>query len=312
MKHINKKWFSLIIAIWLVIVMTLIATLILDFAIPFSKNIKWIENASNSYYQVNSWFEDAVFFISKNILWSETWKTMSNTINTDFWYKITASWSKSPTAWKWNSDFDPDWNKISEWNSIQMEVWSNKINNWPLTSKSRIYFRVPNLDWNWWLTLSWWNTLPIINWKLSWENSSLDASSWSQFKASQTCKSATLNNTDCINLWIPLIFDNNLKWSYLDINWIEQQTDFKSFYDANCKNLSWCILKLSVINSLILSTNNTKIPYLEWKLDFWNNTIPSRYAEIEASGKSNWFKKYIDFSVPQKTGIDTFDFTIFQ
>lgn len=302
MKNSNKNWISLILSMWLVIVMTLIAIVVLDFAIPFSKDIKWIENATNTYYQVNSWFEEAIYFVSQNSVWSESWKTILANKNVDYWFNISASWKISPLSWKWNSDFDSDWNKIFEWNSVQMEIWFWKISDWVNISKA--YFRVPNLNWNWWLTLSWWS-LPIINWKLSSENKSLDAT-WSLLLADKICKSSwNISNTACTD---KLIFNDSLFW--LDSNL--SLLSFKDFYESNCWASSWCILKLSVINPLTLTPSNTKIPYLEWKIDFWNNAIPTRYTDIEASGKSYWFKKEINFWVPQKTGLDTFDFTVFQ
>jgi len=40
MKYINQKGFSLVIAMGLVILMTVMAMVVLEFAVPFSKDIK--------------------------------------------------------------------------------------------------------------------------------------------------------------------------------------------------------------------------------------------------------------------------------
>lgn len=317
MKYINQKWFSLVIAMGLVILMTVMAMVVLEFAVPFSKDIKWIENASNAYYQANSWFEEAMYFISQKPVWSESWKILPST-QTWYSFNIFATWTISPLLLKWNSDFDKDWNKISEWNPIQMEIWSGRI-NFSSNPKPIAYFRVPDLTWNWGLTLTWSNNIPpsklnVITWTLTSSNNELLNSSWSEIKADKVCTSAGLKDTTCTSWTDFLLFDNNLYWENLYWTWYT----FQNFYDniGNCKTPGVsCILKIKTINDLRLNNSNngnTIAPYLEWKINFWSNYVPTRYADINVSGKSYWFKKDLKFSVPQKTVLDTFDFTIFQ
>ncbi len=50
---------------WLVLISSLFAYTILEYMIPFSKNIKWIENSSKSYYQANNWIEMGLYFFLK-------------------------------------------------------------------------------------------------------------------------------------------------------------------------------------------------------------------------------------------------------
>jgi hypothetical protein len=302
MKTLNKTWFSLIISMMLVIVIILMAIVVLEIAVPFSRNIKWIENSSNAYYQANTWVEWALRFISQKDVWSENaqiylWKSL------DYKYRIEATWSISPVPWRWDSDFDKDWSKISWWSPVQMEVWFWKIT---FTSTDPVaYFRVPNFSissWWWQLTLSWSNTYSIVNWQLSWvwDDKTLNAT-WSYLKADKVCKS---NDNPC-GVWLK--FDNSLIG--LDLAWLEH--GFKSFYNTNCWAWNSCILKLSVINKLELTTSSTPIPYLEWKADFWSK-VPTRTADVTVSWKSYWFRKDINVWVPQKTLIDSFDFTVFQ
>lgn len=299
MKFKKEKWFSLVIAMLLVIVMTTIAIVVLDFAIPFSRDINGIENASNSYYQANSWFEQAIYFISQNPIWSESWKVLPST-QTGYSFNIFASWSISPALWKWNSDFDSDWNKISEWNSIQMEIWYNKIADW---ANTKAYFRVPNLNGDWWLSLAW--NKDIVTWKLTSSGWNLLIASWSEIKANEVCSSSwTTTHNACIDT---LNFNGINLWGE-DLNW--NWNTFQSFYGSYCS--SSCILKISIINDLNLSSNNAIVPYLEWKISFWTSPLPTRYADINVSWKSYWFKKDLKFSVPQKSILDTFDFAVFQ
>jgi hypothetical protein len=51
MKNNNKQAMSIIIAIILSVIMGLIAIYMIDYIIPFSKNVKGIENVSKAYYQ---------------------------------------------------------------------------------------------------------------------------------------------------------------------------------------------------------------------------------------------------------------------
>jgi hypothetical protein len=184
MKILNKSWFALVITMMLVIVILLMALVVLEIAIPFSRNIKWIENSSNAYYQANSWVEWAMWFVSQNNVWSQNTKNYWTT-SIDNKYDIVAVWWISPTPSKWNSDFDKNWSKVSQWNPIQMEVWNNVIN---FTTPPKAYFRVPLLNSSSSLTLSWWSSLPIISWQLSWKDKTLNAT-WSYLMAEKVCNS---------------------------------------------------------------------------------------------------------------------------
>lgn len=312
MKIRNKTWFSLVISMMLVIVIVLMAIVVLEIAIPFSRNIKWIENSSNAYYQANSWVEWAMFDIStKDVWYDKTFDdTNYNSKSMIYKYKIDAKWKISPVAWKWDSDFDPNWSKVSQWSPIQMEVW-NWVLNWV---NPKIYFRVPNF---WFtsqaknLTLKWWSDFHIVNWQISSANETLNASGdTSYLNADKVCTSEDIWATDCINWSNYLIFNSSLKW--IDLLWNEH--DVVTFYHDNCLTSS-CTLKLSIINKLQLANINnfpTSLPYLEWRADFWSPSVPTRTADIESFWKSYGFRKQINVSVPQKTLIDSFDFTVFQ
>jgi len=263
----NNKWFSLIIAIWIVIVITLLAFTVLEYIIPFSRDIKWVENSSVAFYQANNWLEVWLYNVSKrNYWWGDTrdefYKNM-DPWNQSYTYSTESSWSVLPPDWEWNSEYDLDRNTIYSWNPIQLVIW-----NWYFDTFSDVFkldFKVPNLDNKWWTTevLSW-ASLPIVNWQLSSSSSSLN-SSWSIITAD------VVNGSE---------FEMNTKeWS--ELSWIE--ISFVDFYDANCNGtLSWCVLKFSIINKLE-TDDGVAIPYLEWKINVEDSIIPLRYTKIVSS-----------------------------
>jgi len=263
----NKKAFGLIIAMWLVLISSLLAFTVLEFIIPFSKDIKWIENSTRSYYMANSWIESWLFFFSNRtwtLLRSETSRVY--TWNYDYAFTTSSSWTTIPLTWKWNSDFDKDWNTIGVSDPVQLSIWYWFAN----VNTLIIDFRVPNLDWiNATPESLSWATLPIVNWQISSEDKTLNSTSWSVIKA----------NTICPSVWAcSSISISTLTWKELD--W--SSNDLSVFYNTNCSvATSKCILKFSIVNDL-KTTWGISIPYLEWNLTSWTNKIPLRYSTIEA------------------------------
>lgn len=292
MKKNNVKWFSIVIVLWLIIIINLIVIWILWYIVPFSKDTKWIENSSKAYYQANSWIEDVLYEIKWESVWYSTTKTLW-TSSEDYWYSVISSWTLLPQVWQWNSEYDKDFNKIWIWDAIQLEVWNDDLD----INNTDFVFKVPNFDWNDSTNefLAW--TGAIVNWQLSSDDNTLNAYE-SQVMADWVCES---NETSCeIQLynsqWRDLRGDSFTLWT---------------FYNNNC---TWdsCILKLSIINSLVLDdSNDTVIPYLEWKIDT-NSPISLRYAVIETEWKSYWYKKALEIRIPQQTTNEAFDFTVFQ
>ena len=278
----NKKWLSLILAIFLVILISLLAISILDYVIPFSKNVKSIENSSVAYYQANSAIEKWLFKIYER---NNSWTILNTTeFNESYSWVITnkyltnSSWMILPPSWT---------NKISQWNPIQLDIWDWYLDHTNMSIK--INFKLPDFYSS--KTLSWSNS--IINWQLSSSTNTLNASSW-------IIKANDIDWTD-IDL-------SNSKW--ITLTWTTQT--ISEFYQDHCWTSSWCSLKLSVINRL--ETNNSPpitIPYLEWKITT-NHAIPLRYSTIKADWKSYWYKKSLEVRVPQNTTNQAFDFTIFQ
>lgn len=298
----NKKWFSLPLAMWLVLIISLLAYTILEYIIPFSRDIKWVENSSISYYLANSWIEEWLYHFSNRLDDKEELsKDFSWNISNEF--KTFSSWSILPPVWNWNSNFDSDWNKISQWNPIQLLIWKGDITNW---MNVWVSFKVPDLDWT---SISEkindivFPSLEIINWQLSSPNATLNANTDSSssnwiIRAERICDSDDICDLE-IDLW-------NLEWKDLDKNIY----NIEDFYLNNCV-VNECSLKFSVVNK-IETDDLVTLPFLEWKLDFWTNNMSLRYSRIESYWISYWYKKYLEIKSPSATVNEALDFTIFQ
>ena len=308
MKNIwkNNSWFSIVIAMALTIFIWLAAIYLLEYIIPFGRNVKGVENASVSYYQAASWIEDAFWYINQNNIGDEFDEIMSTSENIDYGYDMTSNGSQIPLPWKWNNQFDADWNlttipnfnRLSRSNPIQLEVWNNMISSWTSVD---FYIRTPNTTGTsspYSLANS---TNSIINWQLSTPNKTLNSRDTNPANPDSTITSAQINSSAPISLASRNGVDlenNNLR--------------FSEFYDNECTSWVSCVLKLSVIGNLIASSNDSVIPYLEYRIDFWSDIVPLRFVQIDAVWKSNGFSKNLNVSVPQLTVDEAFDFTILQ
>jgi len=288
----NKKAFSLIIAIWLVLITSLLAFTILEFIIPFSRDIKGIENSTKSYYQANNWIERWLYFFSKRTdSQSRIELTRDYSTNVDYKFSTTSSGVVIPAIWKWNSSFNRDWDTLSVSDPIQLLIWYGFISN---LATLRIDFRVPDLnnDLILWETLDW-TTTPMVNWQLISETDTLNSLPTTVFTA------------DNINGWI-------ITFSWLNGKKVSDSStvSFATFFWTNNCNTNKCILKISVINDL--KSSSKIIPFLEWKITTWTNSLPLRYSTVESVWKANWFSKNLQIRVPQETVSEAFDFTVFQ
>lgn len=288
----NKKWFSIIVAMWLVLITSLLAFTILEFIIPFSKDIKWIENSAKSYYQANTWIERWLYFFSNRL--DSNWRnefSKSYSGNYDYKFSTFSSGTTLPLPWKWNSKTNHNFDIISITEPIQLSVGYWFITNLGLLS---IEFNVPDLNNDSIISQLDWTS--IINWQLLSPNDTLNATTADIFTSSD------INDSWSISL-------QSLMWKKVSDS---SNVTFWTFYTANCLS-DKCILKFSVINELkTTDTPSISIPYLEWKLNSWTNILPLRYSIIESSWKSFWFTKSLNIRVPQETVSQAFDFTVFQ
>jgi len=293
----NKKALSLVVAMWLTLVMALVAVYLLDYMFPFMKNTKWIERSVWAYYQADSAIEDALYSMKfhSSQLDYEKHKDFTPWKRIDYKIDMTSSWYTLPPLEQWNSDFNKDFNIIKIWEPIQFEIWHGTID----LDNFNLYFQVPDTnndntnsekllvkDKNG-------NDIKYISWQISSRLNSLNAED-SQLTSNQINWSMISNLKD---------------FNGRDLN--DQIITVQNFYNNYCAwTNSGCILKMSVINKLKL-TNNEDIPYLEWKIESWTK-IPLRYRIIETAWRDFWFQKFLKVRIPQRTSNQAFDFTVFQ
>lgn len=312
----SKKWFSIVLAMWLTVVISLIAILILEFIIPFSRNVKSVENGSAAYYYAYGWVEDSLWELAKQ---TEDWYDASSILSTwSTWskYDLISMTDVIPPSWDGNTDLnDKDWNKFDANTPIQLSLSDNAgvklstVDFW----QTDFLFRVPDISWTGAKTLSW-STKIIVNWIVSGLNASGDPvvlnASWS-ITNDNYITAADINAASVINIW-------GLDGITLDGTDCTVQ---QFFSNSSC---AWWVntrpvLKLSIVNSLEVDTADGwwLLPYLEYQIRIKNNwwspvNIPWRYSQIDTVWKSYWYKKTMDIKVPQLSTNQAFDFAVFQ
>lgn len=316
----NKKWFSIVLAMWITIVISLIAILILEFIIPFSRNIKGVENGTVAYYWAYSWIEESIWDLHQKGIWRAL---------VDSWMWVNATWSQFilssttstiPPVWKWNSEYHSDWNRLDPNNPLQLALVDNSGNKIAVDFTNTLFtFRVPDINNDWDYTndgtLSW-STEPIINWILSWE----DTIGWWGTPVILNADNSELIVSNNINWWTKTPWAITIWWKNgQNLDWDPCTID--TFYKDTC----WWVagieynptLKLSIIDELIVNPWSVRIPYIEYQIQVRNSSsnpiaIPGRYSQISTAWKSYWYKKTLDIKVPQTSTNQAFDFAVFQ
>ncbi len=302
----NKQWFSILLAMWITLVTGMIAILILEFIIPFSRNIKWVENSSAAFYQSYSGIEESMWFISQNDLGTWTSKTLIQANPQDTAYSVESMTSIIPPIWKGNSEYDSNWNRFDNNFPIQLAITNQNID----FSNVDFTFRIPD-------ELNSSNTIVgndstqdyIINWIIT-GISDPDNVKWNSDDVPVVLNGI---NTELIRkneVWDIDISIWDREWRTIDWN----TCSITNFTNNSCiwiSNIYDVTLKMSLVDSLTLNTGAI-IPYLEYQIDFWTHSVPWRYTQIETSGKSYGFRKNMDIKVPQQATNQAFDFAVFQ
>ena len=287
----NNQGLSLILALWIVLFITSITILLLEYIIPFSRGVRWLENITKSYYLGMEGVEESLYYLSQNPIGSEkSVNFASSPLGSS--YTIIGSGSLVPAPLKWESDFDSNWWIISEGNPIQ--IYLPLGINW---SNVRVYFRVPNIAP---LSLQIDNTSVdgIINWQLVSPDDSLNSDLNSRFDTTEICSS---QGTCAGNSMNPL--SGTRLWD------LSTTVSLTTLY-STCANNFDCVLKFSIIAPL--KVWGKKIPYLEYRIDFWSTKVPYSRVEIQSSWKSYGFRKEFIFDFPIRLINEAFDFTVFQ
>lgn len=326
----NKKGISIVIWIWVVAIILLTAYVILDFIVPFMRSTNWVENTSIAYYEAYSWVEDAMININNRTNLSDEPLGSSDSWNSKSYnYNTLAKWWVIPRSWYWNSEFNTDYNRISQSDPIQLEVWGNILTDW---NNIKFYFRVPDnddqtkklesqesqsrkVDANWNVIFDTYPT-PIIIWSLSSSDKTLNTqdmniATWNHIDSNLI----TANKINNWSSWFDIWFRYWVIYGWTVVAWkpVDDEKRFDAFYSENCWSSKSCILRIMVVNNVKLNdSKNTPLPYLEYKLDFWDNTVPDRYTIVETSGRSQDFKRNLEIRIPQQTITEALDFTVIQ
>lgn len=292
----NTHAFSIVLALWLTLLLSFTGLYLLEYMIPFSRNVKWVENASKAFYESYAGIEDALYDASQNEIWY---------INSDSFagydYDIDAMGTSLPKAGDGDSWYDADRNQISQEKPIQILIWRSRLTWGFWSDRIRMSLRIPDLDRDSTFDESF-DTSPdddIIFWQL--------ASQWDVLSASGTL----IDESDINGVLENADGDPYEFWLQNGVRLDESSQQFRNFYNANCVWTNECVLKIAVIHPLEWSVSNTSIPYLEYQI-LTDASIPLRFAQIESDGSSFGFTKKLKVAVPQRTTNAAFDFTVFQ
>ena len=292
--------FSIVLALGLMLLLSFTGLYLIEYMIPYSRSIKGIENASQTFFESYSGVEDALYSV-----YSQEWEQDAKTLWSDsrYSYNIISNGTILPPVWWWNSPYDPDWNILSLDDPISLKVWKNRLNSW--SNRFELSLRIPDIN-----TDGIRDSLKtsdgvddVVIWQLSSGNETIFSRSGS------LVSEWDINNgvIDLTDLW------NGTKYSQgITLGWEERS--FQWFYNNNsspCNNEdNECVLQLSLLREL-RSDDDTILPFLEYKIQTtWD--IPTRFFHLESQGISFGFNKTLRVSVPQQTTNSAFNFTIFQ
>lgn len=293
MKSTSNTAFSLVLALWLTLILSLTGLYLLEYVVPFSRNVKGIESASSSFYQAYSWLEEALLLHSTNGIWYQS-GTQLSTNPVTFKYTIVWNGRFSPRqgVGEGSSEYDTDYNKLSQSEPAQFLIGNGRLNGG--SSNLRLSIKVPDIHPSTTDALS--NTGNIVLWQLSSTGQSLTA--------------ASLINATQINATFTGQFLNTSRSGTL-LNGVP--SDFQTFYNQYCDDPNEeCVFKVSLISSMTSTLSwNPRIPYLEYQLRT-DPDIPLRESSLEVQGRSYGFSKTLRVLVPQLSTNSAFDFTVFQ
>lgn len=298
----NHAWFSLAFAMGIILSVSITIIYLLEYVMPFAKDTKGIEFSSNAYYQSNSAIENALFFVANNELgdesndelniWINSQSNQEKAVYTDLWFDIVARGNIIPPPGEGNSEYDPDWNRLSLGKPLQLEIWWDSWDTW------NIEFRVPDTGiWrNIYLEPKPWG---ILAWQITSDDATLNSASSYDRVENETLKTGKISD-----------FNINAK-SGTKLE--GESSSFQNFYETHCDDdTEKCTLKISIINNLELNNSNkTPLPYLEYRISGMQ-WAPLRYTRIRATWYSHGFQKDIYIKIPQQTVNEAFDFTVFQ
>ncbi len=315
----QKQAFSLIIAMLIVLVTTLLAYTVLEFIYPFSKNIKGVENSVNAYYRANEGVERALYFFKTRKDENIKEEQDVDRIDKQKWrwykYKTTSQWESLPKAKTGNSPYNNDFNTIAMWDPIQLSIGNGFVSN---LSKLEIYFQVPTIQ----HIQSKLADGDYIMWQIASENGALYAQGPDKNGKNSSLISKAKINGQKIKI-------SDFTWiAYTDVNKTEKRdiklstifsgnwTSSDGIKQLNCW-VKKCILTFSIVKELETKSNALSnswfkkyIPFLEWKITSTGQALPLRYSQIVSEGEFLGFGKKLEVPYPQETANQVLDITV--
>lgn len=313
----SNSWMSIVLALFITWSVILIWSYLIESAVPFWDNVVWVDKSLDGYYSAVSWAEKAVLEIKSN-----PWQNLANEEIIDWnWdkkqeYDFTWKSTTFPEPWKWNAEWDNNYNYLSKKEPIIFTLNNGELNIWDI----KIHYKIPTeVQYN---HLTWTSASPVYNldpktgeedspilwWTISWKTSDNEPVAIYGY--------LTYNNIDTFNKVIP--FSDNY-WSIIwNFNWT--RCEVQDALDGNCWgakkfDLSKQILvKITLLKNLDHSWSNHKTKQLYYKIEWLNSTtLINKNASLEASWTSHWYKRKIEINTSQiPTGNTSLDFTILQ
>ncbi len=293
MKHTTNAGFSIILAMGIVLLLSMIWLYLMEYMVPFSRSVKWIENASQAFYESYAWVEESVLKVYDGALWSDYSKSFWDV--QDYEYNFTGSWTYIPAPWQWNAPNDANYSRFSQSEPISLEIWNGKFDISGETID--LFLQVPNgVDFD-----NPYND-EIILLQLSGDGWSLSSASGALITESDVRAGVIdifnqvwvdLTWRDELSPWIPLRFRN-----YFEELWCQNTT-------------TQCVLKAAIIRPLKSDSGDAIIPYLEYRFET-SKSVPYPNPLVISKWKSYQFSKTLEVFIPQQATSSAFDFTVLQ
>jgi len=253
--------------------------------VPFSRNVKGIENASQAYYESYAGVEENLYNVYDGNIWQNHSKLFWAV--QDYQYNFLWNGTVIPAAWQGNSQ-DSNYSRISQSEPISLEIWGA----WFAAAGSyiRLQLKTPNGS-------SFDAPLndDIILVQLASENGALSSAPWD-----------LIQESDVDNTPFNILLDDGVTLT-------GNSRNFRQYYnDLGCSNVSTrCVMKISIIRPLISNSWNAIIPYLEYRIET-SDAIPLPNPLMTSQWKSFWFSKNLEVFIPQRATSSAFDFTVLQ
>lgn len=106
----------------LTILMTLTAYVILSYMIPFTKNVKGIEQSTSSYYHANTGIEEGMYFVKSRANLTTENSVSLPTSSTGYSIQTDSTTNRVPKLTQGNSEYNLDYNQISLKNPLQLRL----------------------------------------------------------------------------------------------------------------------------------------------------------------------------------------------